>query len=937
METVKIVAIYVLFGLGWIYGSDTILGWFVHDQAALVNIAVAKGSLFILCTAVLLFFLINRFVLRLSAAEKRLAESLKYYQAIFNATSEAIIIQDARNGRIVDVNNRMLEIYGYERDDVLAMDFGQLSKGTSPYSQAEAADKVRKALVEGPQVFDWLGRKKNGDFFWCEISNINVGFSDFDRVIAVVRDVSVRKRTEQEIKDSREMLRLLLDSTAEAIYGIDLNGCCTFCNRACLDILGYESHEELLGRNMHDRIHHTHPDGSPFPVQECLVFKAFQSGERSHGDDEFFWRKDGTPFPSEYWSYPQWKDGNIVGAVVTFLDISERKRNEAAVVRSERLLRLLIEHAPAALAMFDRDMRYLFASRRWCNDYGLGERNLEGVSHYEVFPELTDTIREFHHRGLSGEILREDADRFERADGTVQWIRWEIHPWRTVDGDIGGIVIFSEDITEHKLHESELEQSRMAAEAANLAKSEFLANMSHEIRTPMNGILGSVQLLHYTELTYEQREYLDAIRNCSNNLLSLINDILDLSKIESGKLELEQSAFSLRAAISDVIQTLIALIQGKGLSIRTDIPPDTPDNLFGDQLRLKQILLNLLGNAVKFTNHGGIRISVAVSDRHDNTALFKICVTDTGIGISPEAMKIIFKPFTQADSSTTRQYGGTGLGLSICTRLTELMGGKIWAESTEGTGSAFFILVPFAIDNEAVVERHDRRGSVRSSDRWDGPALRILLVDDQVINLAVTARLLQRCGHTVAQACDGVDALQKWEQEVFDVILMDIQMPLMNGIEATRSIRTREKETGGHTLIIALTGRAFQKERNEILSQGFDGHISKPVEFAQLLRELQRHFPGAIQQESEALPALTEHRETTLDREQLSVLLGEIEVLLRNSNMAVIDKVSQFTRTVPGSTVITTLRRHVNQCNFDGALNCLEEVFHELGIPRRPE
>jgi len=396
-----------------------------------------------------------------------------------------------------------------------------------------------------------------------------------------------------------------------------------------------------------------------------------------------------------------------------------------------------------------------------------------------------------------------------------------------------------QEIAERQKYERELELSREAATAGNRAKSEFLANMSHEIRTPMNGIMGMAQLLEYTQLTTEQQEYLRGIITSSENLLSLINDVLDLSKIESGKIELEQRNFSLRESVKDVIRAQLSLIHGKGLGIHSDIPAEVPDNLTGDQLRLKQILLNLLSNAIKFTTKGSIRVSVAVTERHDDIVLLTIGITDSGIGIASESIKKIFSPFVQADASTTRRYGGTGLGLAICVKLAELMGGSIRAESSEGVGSTFFLQLPFVV-NEAVVTDHERITGYRPPLLRDGPPLRILLVDDQDINLLLAVSILRKAGHAVVEAHDGREAVEKWESDTFDAILMDIQMPVMSGIEATRTIREREKEVGGHIPIIAVTARALNEERDHIRRQGFDGYVAKPFVLTEMFDEIKR-------------------------------------------------------------------------------------------------
>lgn len=574
----------------------------------------------------------------------------------------------------------------------------------------------------------------------------------------------------------------------------------------------------------------------------------------------------------------------------------------------------VFEANPAFLAMigYDADELRRLHIRDWDTRYGNGVG--QACTH---MPAQGVELMETAH-------LRKDGTTYD-AEVSMSRVEW---------GGRNFYLLINRDITERKRYEREIKEAQAAAESANRAKSDFLAIMSHEIRTPMNGIIGMSQIMGLTGLTLEQRECLDVIRTCSNNLLSLINDVLDLSKIEAGKIELEERDFSLRATISDVVRTQIPLIHDKGLGTHTDIPPTVPDNLSGDQLRLKQILLNLLSNAIKFTHEGSISISVEVTERNDDTVLLTFSVTDTGIGISPDALRKIFEPFTQADASTTRMYGGTGLGLSICGRLSELMGGCLWAESTEGVGSSFFLQVPFSIA-ETFVDRSERGPGGRKF--WDGPPLRILVVDDLELNLKVASRILQATGHFAATARSGLEALRKWEGETFDAILMDIQLPDMNGSEVARAIRERESGSGGHIPIIALTAHALREEREEIIGQDFDGYVAKPLVTDSLFSEIRRCLPADGKQgirEQQPPPPHPEYTAAPVNRIKIAPLLEEIELLLQNSNMEVNEKVSVLRQITPGTVSMDALQFHVEKCNYDQALTCLPEIYRAFGISR---
>jgi PAS domain S-box-containing protein len=657
----------------------------------------------------------------------------------------------------------------------------------------------------------------------------------------------------EQVRVSEQRTRLILESTDEGIFGVDTDGRITFVNPAACELLGY-TQNEMIGQPSHQLIHHHHPDGSEYPKENCPMFAAYKKGEAKRIDNEFLWKKDGSGLPVEYGATPVRKGEELVGAVISFKDITERKRAEAQLQHTNFLSDGALDltkagywHVPldgsgwynsserAALIFGDPptpDHRYTL--EHWAKHVREGDEAAAQI-----------TMQNFND-AIEGKVPVYDATyAYKRpVDDRIVWIHALGRVVKDANGKPTDMFGVTQDITDFKLLEMELVAAKIKADEATQMKSMFLANMSHEIRTPMNAIIGLSYLALKTSLNAKQRDYLNKIHNAGTSLLAVINDILDFSKIEAGKLDIEQTDFKLDDVITSVTTITGQKAHEKGLEFLADVPSTVPQFLVGDPLRLGQILTNLVNNAVKFTERGEIRMRAELVERTGEKCQLKFSVRDTGLGMTKEQAARLFQPFTQADMSTTRKHGGTGLGLTICRRLVELMGGQIWLESEPGQGSTFSFTVWLGIG--------DQKASGKIvPERLQN--LNVLVVDDNAAACEIILDSLRNIVHqvdTVPSGTAAVDAIKRRDpDQPYDIVFMDWRMPGMDGLQASRIIKS--DETVSHQpAIVMITAFGREEIREEAEHLHLDGFLLKPITKSMLVDTLVNIFAGTADETS---------------------------------------------------------------------------------------
>jgi PAS domain S-box-containing protein len=846
-----------------------------------------------------------------------------------------------------------------------------------------------------------------------------------------------RARAEAALRESEHRLELALGAAELGLYDYNVQTGKAVWNDRLYELLGYTPGDVEPSIRTWKRM--VHPDDWPH-VSEALnrhldgLAPFYESEYRSRSRSGELKRllSRGKVVERDHTGKPL----RIMG---TILDMTDRRKAEEETKRLKNLLSSIVEYLPTPVFLKDaQELRYILWNRACRDVYGYPSEDVIGKTVYDLFPtEQADTFCAQDRQALaSGTLVCIPEQMVGTKCNGLRIIHSKKLPILAEDGTPEYVLAISEDITDRKRAEKELVEAREAAEKASGAKSEFLANMSHEIRTPINGIMGMTELALNTELTPEQHEYLEAVRVSADSLLKLINDILDFSKIEAGKLELIEVPFGLRDAISDTMTILAVQAHNKNLELLCHVHPEIPEAVIGDPGRLRQILVNLVGNAIKFTDRGEVVVSVESTSEISTSVDLHFKVADTGIGIPSDKQAKIFRAFEQADGSTSRQYGGTGLGLAISSRFCQMMGGNIWVESEVGKGSTFHFtirlnlqsehleqpvadevvdlkglsvlvvddnftnrqileqlliywgMVPTVVDSgqaalSALNKAHQDgtpfpivitdcmmpgmdgfelvecinstpnvvaptivmltssgerghasrclqlgiaayllkpvkqsellftlsrvlKGSVsdqnrpslitRHSIRESKRRLNILLAEDNAVNQKLATKMLERMGHTVTVACNGREALEILNRANFDLILMDVQMPEMDGLDATRTLRELEKPKGAHVPVIALTAHAMERDKERCLEAGMDAYISKPIT-AQDLYETIEHIMQSREREVQpirivASPTLVLNKAEVLERAGGDAeLLQEIIALFLNDCPALLSEI----------------------------------------------
>ncbi|MGI6622072.1 MAG: PAS domain S-box protein [Acetivibrionales bacterium] len=761
---------------------------------------------------------------KLLAAREESGKEIERLITTLASIGDGVITTDIE-GRITFMNRVAGDLTGWDHREARGQSidtvFKIIDKNTNTPMESPFLTTIETGEKSGLKRSTVLVSKDGNEYYVSASSSpIRDNQGIITGLVAVFRDITRHRNLEDNLIKSKDYYLTLFESFPALIWRADINKKFNYFNKMWLDFTG-RTLEQESGSGWVEGVY-------PEDAQQMLkVFndafderRSFETEYRlKNRNGQYRWILNiGRPFFD--------LENQFSGFIGACFDITERKIAEEGLSRYQ----LLSQKANDIILFADINGFVIEANDAAVHAFGYQKEQLLGRSiFYLINPDPSLPIgAPSYHTDAGGIYYEASAYRNDGSTFTA-----EVSMQATEIGNSKVLMAILRDTTERKRINEELKKAKESAEAANRAKSEFLANMSHEIRTPLNGMTGMIDLTLLTDLTEVQRDNLLTAKECALTLLNLINDILDFSKIEAGKLTIEDINFNMEELVGQAVKPHILKANEKGLQFSCELDDNIPETLIGDPYRLKQVINNLLSNAIKFTDSGEVKLEARIISGNDDYVTAEFKVSDTGIGIKNEDMKKLFISFTQVDSSHTRKYGGTGLGLSISKQLVEKMGGSIWVESIKGKGSTFYFTIKLGVGKSA----EDAPDDALQADNTREP-LEILLAEDDKVNQIVIGRMVNEAGHKITVADNGKEALEALNSRKFDVILMDIQMPEMDGIETTRRIREKEAGTNRHIPIIAVTAYALKGDKERLLSLGMDAYISKPIRMDALLKTI---------------------------------------------------------------------------------------------------
>ena len=838
-------------------------------------------------------------------AEDKLDKTLKEVTDFKYAldASSIVAITDAE-GTIIYANDLFCKTSGYSRKELIGTNHRIVNAGVHARSYFK---KLWNTITAG-QV--WRGeicnRHKNGALYWVDTTI--VPFLDAKgrpyQFVAIRRDITERKKAEEQLRNNEKRFRSIFENAAIGIGQVGLDGEIQRTNTRLREMLGY-SDDFMRGIHFSDI---THPDDIE---KDTLLYRKLLEGNRDSYDDQIrYICKDGSIlWGNVSFSLVRNSNREPLYAIGLIEDITAEKEAEKALRHSEQRFRDVVDASGEMIWESDPTYHFYYLSRRVHSILGYEPGEMKGRSIFSFIPEEEKKrIRQrFEKVKKAGESFRNVEVRMFHNDGSIRWLRVSGMPYFDTAGSLMGYRGVAADASSEHAYMNQLREAKNAAEIANRTKSEFLANVSHEIRTPLNAVLGFTNILSEIITDSQQQKYLEAISSSGQNLLNLLNDILDLSKIESGRLELEYNAVNMHQLFSEIQNIFTLKAEERDLLLLTTIGEQVPPALALDEVRLRQVLINLVGNAIKFTDSGQVTLSVKASPEGLDSPKYRLFfeVEDTGIGIPTDQQEHIFESFRQQSGQSNRKYGGTGLGLAISKRLVEKMGGQISLRSAPGAGSTFFFELP---DIEVSSVRPELPDESAEFDHIVFDTATILVVDDVPLNNLLVREHLKRMGHKVLEASNGKDAVEIAQNKLPDLVLMDIKMPVMDGFEATRLLK--DDPSTSHIPVIAHTASVLESSAEQFSKQRFNGFLKKPLNKQELINELKRFLPHHGMQvesagkakgfdperwsgEGREVKLATEDRESLLDNLhhdwtdrwkhlQQSLVMGDVEKLAKD-------------------------------------------------------